>query len=581
MDDSSTMTPMGQILPTTQQVDAELARERKRRGHHASTGRLLAILATVFAVTVLVSQLAAPMLRACGTFMEPTLQEGDVVVAWKPGSFTTGDLIAFSHNNQLLVKRVIAGPSDWVDIDSNGNVTVNGQALAEDYLPAGEKALGTFDISLPYQVPDGCYDAPTAEDQPAGNPANSDEPVADPTAPVGSAQTSADQTAVVVQTPESSSYAEFLPVESMASVVKRVSLVAPRREAAATSNDLSQYLTNGTVVMKLENGVWVSTTEVKEGDKIKVSLAYNFPAGVVTKDNRTFTYTVPDGVRPNSDQSGFVTDPNGNEIGTYTIGADGTIKGQDSGSVHFGGDATDVTITKPEQQDTRYDIHSQKTGTLSEDHTTADYVVTISTTKGTGDPVGIGDSIDKGNSTNTNPNYDRNSLVVYKVGTDGSRTPVSLTDYPSWVFCTRDGCGDAVKRPFSSRSASRVRVFRRLGGSCAPGTHTALLPTGTSHGKRHRGCKSAPYRGGLLAPAMCRVALPTEASRRECHRGCAVRSSTAYCYLHEQIPQIRPAALKCTARFCYRLPRMGMGLMQRIYRPPRACKFPRRRQRPR
>lgn len=42
---------------------------------------------------------------------------------------------------------------DWVDIDADGTVYVNGEELDEPYLE--EKALGDCDIELPYQVPDG------------------------------------------------------------------------------------------------------------------------------------------------------------------------------------------------------------------------------------------------------------------------------------------------------------------------------------------------------------------------------------------------------------------------------------------
>ncbi|MGN1023502.1 MAG: signal peptidase I, partial [Lachnospiraceae bacterium] len=57
----------------------------------------------------------------------------------------------------VLVKRVIAGPGDWVDIDEDGNVYVNNVCLEEDYLPEGAKALGDTNITLPYQVPEGKY----------------------------------------------------------------------------------------------------------------------------------------------------------------------------------------------------------------------------------------------------------------------------------------------------------------------------------------------------------------------------------------------------------------------------------------
>ena len=43
-------------------------------------------------------------------------------------------------------------PGDWVDIDEDGNVSVNGKVIDEPYLQ--DKALGQCDITLPYQVPD-------------------------------------------------------------------------------------------------------------------------------------------------------------------------------------------------------------------------------------------------------------------------------------------------------------------------------------------------------------------------------------------------------------------------------------------
>ena len=48
---------------------------------------------------------------------------------------------------------MIATAGDWVNIDGEGNVSVNGEWLDEPYV--SEKAFGECDIILPYQVPDG------------------------------------------------------------------------------------------------------------------------------------------------------------------------------------------------------------------------------------------------------------------------------------------------------------------------------------------------------------------------------------------------------------------------------------------
>jgi signal peptidase I len=78
--------------------------------------------------------------------------DGEIVVLNKGAKTETGDIIAFYYNNKILIKRVIANAGDWVDIDADGNVSVNGQPLEEPYVT--EKALGVCDIEFPYQVPD-------------------------------------------------------------------------------------------------------------------------------------------------------------------------------------------------------------------------------------------------------------------------------------------------------------------------------------------------------------------------------------------------------------------------------------------
>ena len=87
--------------------------------------------------------------------MTPTISEGEIVVALKGSSFMSGDVVALWYNNKLLVKRVIAGPGEWVDSDEDGNVYVDGELLDEPYVT--EKALGDCNLDLPYQVGDERY----------------------------------------------------------------------------------------------------------------------------------------------------------------------------------------------------------------------------------------------------------------------------------------------------------------------------------------------------------------------------------------------------------------------------------------
>lgn len=139
-------------MPTVGQVEKELNREKNRRGFSKVVRSTIYALLVVAAVAVLVAVLLLPVLRIYGTSMTPTLTEGDIVLSIKGSSFQTGDVIAFYYNNKILVKRVIAYSGDWVDIDDDGNVFVNGQLIDEPYI--SEKALGECDIQLPYQVPE-------------------------------------------------------------------------------------------------------------------------------------------------------------------------------------------------------------------------------------------------------------------------------------------------------------------------------------------------------------------------------------------------------------------------------------------
>ena len=89
--------------------------------------------------------------------MNPTLNEGEIVVSIKGSSFKTGDVVGVYFGSKLLVKRVIATEGQWVDIDKDGNVyvydDVKGEPLDEPYLAEGAKALGESNVTFPCQVP--------------------------------------------------------------------------------------------------------------------------------------------------------------------------------------------------------------------------------------------------------------------------------------------------------------------------------------------------------------------------------------------------------------------------------------------
>lgn len=139
-------------LPTTAQLEAEVDKRTKTRRFAGAVLSTTNTLITVAAVAVLVAVLLLPVLQIYGTSMNPTLDEGNVVVSVKGTDFQTGDVVAFYYNNNVLVKRVIAQSGQWVDIDQDGNVYVDGVQIQEPYVD--QLAFGECNIDLPYQVPE-------------------------------------------------------------------------------------------------------------------------------------------------------------------------------------------------------------------------------------------------------------------------------------------------------------------------------------------------------------------------------------------------------------------------------------------
>lgn len=75
--------------------------------------------------------------------MEPALPTGSIIVGTRLiGELTTGDIVVFHHNGQLLIKRIAACPGDRVDRRELTYMTSEG-------IPIWDEPILT--------VPDGCY----------------------------------------------------------------------------------------------------------------------------------------------------------------------------------------------------------------------------------------------------------------------------------------------------------------------------------------------------------------------------------------------------------------------------------------
>lgn len=139
-------------IPTTNQLETEIKRVNHKKRYRIVLRSTIYTLITVAAVSILVATLWLPVLQIFGNSMTPTLQNGEILFTVKTSDLEPGDIVAFYYNNKILVKRVICGPGDWFNMDSDGTVYVNDQKLEEPYIT--EFAYGETNITLPYQVPD-------------------------------------------------------------------------------------------------------------------------------------------------------------------------------------------------------------------------------------------------------------------------------------------------------------------------------------------------------------------------------------------------------------------------------------------
>lgn len=142
-------------LPQLESLRKELKRELYKRRFRRLLRGTVNTLIVVAAVAALIATLVLPVLQIAGTSMEPSLNDGDIVLLVKTGRLETGDLCAFYFSNKILIKRIIATPGDYLWINDDGTVYLNGTELHEPYL--SEKALGECDVEFPYQVPEKSY----------------------------------------------------------------------------------------------------------------------------------------------------------------------------------------------------------------------------------------------------------------------------------------------------------------------------------------------------------------------------------------------------------------------------------------
>ena len=145
----------GMDFPQLDILQKELKRERYKRRFRRLLRSTVNALIVVAAIAALIATLVLPVLQIAGTSMEPSLNDGDIVLLVKTDRLETGDLCAFYFSNKILIKRIIGTPGDYLWLDEEGTVFLNGTEMIAPYV--SEKSLGECDVEFPYQVPENNY----------------------------------------------------------------------------------------------------------------------------------------------------------------------------------------------------------------------------------------------------------------------------------------------------------------------------------------------------------------------------------------------------------------------------------------
>ena len=141
--------------PTSQQVEKELKREKEKKRRGRILLNSLYVLIVVAAISTLIATMALPVIEIAGNSMEPNLKEKDIVLLVKSRKVESGELVCFSYQNKLLIKRIVAKEGDVVNITDEGNVIVNGKFLEESYI--SQKDYGNPEIKFPHKVAKKSY----------------------------------------------------------------------------------------------------------------------------------------------------------------------------------------------------------------------------------------------------------------------------------------------------------------------------------------------------------------------------------------------------------------------------------------
>lgn len=131
-------------------IEKEIHRENYKHSFENLLRSSVYVLIIILAFSVIITFILMPVIEITDSSMNPLLNDNDIVLTFKTNKLKRGDIIAFYHGNKILVKRVIGVSGDWVNIEQDGLVYINGEKIEENYVK--EFIKGDASDEYPIQV---------------------------------------------------------------------------------------------------------------------------------------------------------------------------------------------------------------------------------------------------------------------------------------------------------------------------------------------------------------------------------------------------------------------------------------------
>jgi len=146
--------------PPMDMLEREIARlERSERYIKLAVIASAGLAAVVGAAILAISMAWITIMQVSLSGENPTLQNGDVVLAVKSDDPPDGSIIAFRFNDGTYIGQVVAAAGDIIEIDDAGYVLINGGRLTEPHelyqTRLGGQNPDNNKTAFPYEVEEG------------------------------------------------------------------------------------------------------------------------------------------------------------------------------------------------------------------------------------------------------------------------------------------------------------------------------------------------------------------------------------------------------------------------------------------